>query len=100
MYRTSAWLFEVLIKIFKPQHNQTIQSLQFYKLTWEQNEKAEEWMGYLRCEVNEYVYRQRDRKLKEQFLSGIIYEEIMTEIIRELTAIKETNKVTCEQVLC
>ena len=35
-----------------------------------------------------------------QQLGNISDEEMLTEIIRDLTAIKETNKGTSEQVLC
>ena len=44
--------------------------------------------------------KEKGRWLKEQFLHGMSDEEMMIEIIRELTAIKQTNKVTSEQVLC
>ena len=37
--------------------------------------------------------------LKEQFINGINDDGVITEIIRELTAIKKKNEVTREQVL-
>ena len=40
-----------------------------------------------------------DRILKEQFVNGINDDDMMTDIIREWTAIKKTNEVTSEQVL-
>ena len=39
-------------------------------------------------------------QLKKQFTNGSSDEEMMMEKIRELSTIKETNKVTSEQVLC
>ena len=36
--RTIAWLFEVLSEKIKAQHNETILSLQYFKLTREQNQ--------------------------------------------------------------
>ena len=83
--------FEILSKTFKPQHNEAILSLQYFKQTREQNEKAEEWMGHLRIKVNEFGYNKRDRKPKEQFTNGISDEEMMTKIIRQFTAIEETK---------
>ena len=43
---------------------------------------------------------EKDRRFKEQFISDISDEQIMNEVIRELTAIRETNKVKSEEVLC
>ena len=36
-------------------------------------------------------YKDKDRILKEQFINGINEDDMMTETIRELTAIKKTN---------
>ena len=49
--------------------------------------------GHLRIKANEYGYKEKDRKLKEQFIDGINDNDMMTEIIRELTAIKKTNEI-------
>ena len=57
-------------------------------------------MGCLRIKAKECGYIERDGRLKEQFINSINDEEMMTEIIIEATAIKETNKVTSEEVLC
>ena len=96
--RPSAGLFEVASEKFKPQHNETILSMQYCKLTREQNENAEEWMGRIRLKVIECSFKERDRRLKEQFINGISNEEMMTKIIREVTQIKK-NKITSEQML-
>ena len=37
-------------------------------------------------------YKDRDRRLKDQFINGISDKEMVTEIIRGLTTIKETKK--------
>ena len=57
-------------------------------------------MGHLRIKASKYDYKEKDRRLKEQFINGINDEDMMTEIIRELTKIQKTNEVTSEQVLC
>ena len=44
--------------------------------------------------------QRKDWRLKEQFMNSIKDNDMMTKIIRELTMIKKTNKITCEQVLC
>ena len=41
---------------------------------------------------------QRKGRLKEQFINGIYNDDMMTEIIRELTN-KKANEITSEQVL-
>ena len=56
-------------------------------------------MGHLRVKANECKYEERDRRLKTiQFINGI-NDDMMTEIIRELSVIKKTNEKTSEQVL-
>ena len=42
--------------------------------------------------------KEKDSRLKELFINGI-NDDIMTEVIRELTAIKKTNEIPSEQVL-
>ena len=51
----------MLSEIFKPEHNKEMPSLQFCKLTREQNEKAKEWMGQLRLNANECGYKGRQK---------------------------------------
>ena len=48
---------------------------------------------------NEFEYKERDRRLKEQFINGFNYNDIMTKIITKLAVIEKTNKITREQVL-
>ena len=91
-------LFEVKSEKFKPQCNETILSLQYCKLIRQQSEQAEELVGYLRIKANKCGEKEKDRKLKEQFTNGINDDDMMTEIIRELTTIKKTKEVTCQQV--
>ena len=73
---------------FNSQHNKEILSLQYFTLARDQNKNAEDWMFYLRIQVNEFDCKEKDRRLKEQFINGINNDNIMTELIRELTAIK------------
>ena len=74
----------MLNRKFKPQYNETIKSLKFHKLIRQSNESMEEWMDRLRTAVIEYNYKEIDRQVKEQFIYGLIDEEMLAEIIREL----------------
>ena len=57
-------------------------------------------MGHLRIKGNEFGYKEKDRRLKELFGNDINVDDMIAEIIRELTAIKKTNEITSEQVVC
>ena len=52
---------------FKPQYNKAILSLPHCKLVIEK-ESREEWMGHLSVKVNESEYKEKDGRLKEQFI--------------------------------
>ena len=82
--QTSYGLFKVLSEKFKLQHNETISSLQYCKLVREEKESDKERMGYLGVNVNEFNYKERDRRLKHQFINWINADDMMTEIIKEL----------------
>ena len=69
-----------------------ILSLQSHKLIREQKQNAKEWMGHLRIKTNKCGYQQEDRRLKEQFINGIKHEDVMAEIMRDLTTIKKNNE--------
>ena len=86
--RTHAGLFEVLSDIFKPQHIKAILSMQYCKLGREQNINVGEWIGTLDLNPMSAVTKKKDRRLKEQFIKSIRNEEVMTEIMRKLTATK------------
>ena len=83
---------------FKPQ-NKTINSLQFHTLGRQMNENTEEWMGRHRLAIIECNYKEIDRKLKEQFIHGLNDNDMLAEIIRELSKAEESTAVTSEQVL-
>ena len=40
-------------------------------------------MGHLRGKVNEFEFRENNRRLKEQFINGINDDGMVTKIIRE-----------------
>ena len=84
---------------FKNQNSETILSLQYSKFATEEKESAEEWMDYLRIKANKCGHKERDKKLKEQFINGINDDDLMMKITRELTVIKKTNEITSKQVL-
>ena len=48
---------------------------------------------------NKCKYKDRDRRLKEQFINGINNHTLTMEIIRELTVLKDMNQVTSGQIL-
>ena len=77
--KTSTGLFEVITQNFKLQHNDTILLLQYCKLIREEKENTEEWMAWLRVKANEFVYIEKDRRFKEQFMNDI-NDDMMTEI--------------------
>ena len=52
--------------------------------------------GPPRIKVNEYRYKERGRRLKEQLINGINNNEMMTEIIRELRAVKKTSEIASQ----
>ena len=62
-------LLEVLSDKFKPQHNETVLSLQYCKLTREQNENAEDWMVNLIIKENEYGTQKKTEGLMKNSLT-------------------------------
>ena len=56
-------------------------------------------MGHLRMKADECGYKGKERRLKEQFINDIDdYDDMMTNLIQELTRIKKTNEVSSKQV--
>ena len=55
--------------------------------------------GRLRMTTVECNYREIDRKLKEQFIHAVNDNDMITEIMRELTKAEESTGVTSEQLL-
>ena len=79
-------LFNTLSTKFQPQFNETIKSLHFRQLYRSEDERAEEWMGWLCMAAAECQYKEIDRQLKEQFIHGLNDKSMLDEIIRELTS--------------
>ena len=50
-------------------------------------------------EATDCKYKEYDRRLKEQFINGLVDENMEEEIIRELTASKDTSEVISKQIL-
>ena len=92
-------LVNMLAAKFKPQYNETVNSLQFRNLYRLENESADEWMGRLQVAVAECNYRELDRQLKEQFIHGLNDKLMLDEIIRELTTKNNDEQVTSEGML-
>ena len=78
---TSEGLFKILHDKFKPQHNETIKSLQFHKLSRQVNKGTEEWMGKLRITITECYYKKIDRQLKEQLIHGLNDSDILCKAV-------------------
>ena len=74
----------MLDKKFRPQHNETILSLQYCTLGKQNDMTAEEWVGRLKIKATECKYKENDRRLKEQFINSISNEVITAEIIKDL----------------
>ena len=98
-YNTLDGLFETLNGKFRPQINETIKSLQFRKLCRSDNESTEGWMGRLRIMAAECNYQELDRQLKEQFIHGLNDKDMLGEIIKELTASRNNDHITSDNVL-
>ena len=62
-----------------------IKLLQFWKLSRQNGENAEEWMSRLWLSAIECNYKELVRKLKEQFIHGLNNAGMLGEIIKELT---------------
>ena len=56
-------------------------------------------MDRLRTEVVKCSYKDIDRQLKEQLIHGLHDEEMLVEIIRELTKCDENSAIHSENVL-
>ena len=92
-------LFTILNNKSKPQYNETLKSIQFQNVDSQTNGKAEEWMGRLILAAVECNYKEKYRQLKEQFIHGLNDNDMLAEIIRELTKAMESAAVTSEQVI-
>ena len=75
-----------------------ILSLQYCKITRQQNTNAEKWMGHLRIKANACKYKKK--RLEQQVINCINNDNIMIKIIRALAAIKMPDEITSQQVLC
>ena len=72
-------------------------SLQYCKLSRQGNEIAGEVMGRLRVKAAECKYKEKYMHLKQQFINEINDNILITEIIKEIWAIKDTNTISSEQ---
>ena len=54
---------------FRPQHNETILSFEYWKLLRQCDETTEVWMGRLRTKATECIHKENDQRLKEQFIN-------------------------------
>ena len=56
-------------------------------------------MGHLRIKSNKCGYKEEDRMLKEQLINDIKNDDMMIELIRELTTIKKNSELAIEHIL-
>ena len=98
-YNTMEHLLATLNNKLKPQYNGIIKSLQFHKVGRQTNDNEEESMSRLRLAAVECNYKEIDWQSKEQFIHELSDNDMLAEIIRELTKAKERTAVTSEQVL-
>ena len=54
-------------------------------------------MDHFRMNANKCEYKDKDRRLEEQFINGINDDDMMTEIIWEWTTVKKTCEITRKQ---
>ena len=89
-------VFTILNNKFKPQYNETIKSLQFHKLVRKLNENVEECMGRIGLGAADCNYKEVDTQLKEQFIYELNDNDMLVEIMRELTKTEDSKNVTNE----
>ena len=77
---------------FRPQFNETIKSLQLCKLSRQNGENAEKWIGRLQLSAIDCNYKELDRQLKEQFIHSLLDNDMLAQIIRELIKYGKTQK--------
>ena len=65
--QVQGFFFNKLNEKSRPQHKETILSLQYSILSREEHETAKEWIGWLRIKANECNYKGHDMCVKEQF---------------------------------
>ena len=56
-------------------------------------------MCKLHIKATDCKYKEYGRRLREQFINGLDHENIIEEIIRELTALKDRSEVSNKQVM-
>ena len=98
-FKSSVAILNIPNDKLRCQHNETILSLQYCKLSREEHESAKDQMGQLGIKANECKYKKYDRYLKEQFLNGINDKMMTAEIIKELTMLRRTTDMTSKWVL-
>ena len=87
-WKACSRLLEVLSEKSKPLHNETTLSLQ-YSQSVEKKKNANELIDCLRLNANECKYKERGRRLEEHFINRINDDDMLTEIIKELSVIKK-----------
>ena len=83
---------------FKPYHDEFILSLQYCLLKRKSHESTQEGMGRLCIMTADSKYKEYDRRLKKQFINDLDDENRKAEILKELTALKDTTEVSSDQI--
>ena len=92
-------LFTTLNNKFKPQYNLTINKLQLHQLGRQMNENAEELNVRIILVALECNYKDIDRQLKKQFIHRLNDNDMLADIMKELTKAEERMAVTSEHEL-
>ena len=96
---TLGGLYNMLTSKLRPQFNETFKSMQFRKFHRNDGENVEEWMERLRVTPIVCNYQEVDRQLKEQFIHGLNYKNMLEEIIKELMTVKSDQQTTSGKCL-
>ena len=91
--------FAVLYSKFKPWRNRILIWLQYHGLHRNSNESAQEWMGMLRIKAAECQYNEYKKILTEQFISGLKDIQMISEILKEVVTLEDTEDATNKHVL-
>ena len=95
---TLGGLYNILTSKFRPQFNETFKSMQFRIFCRNDGENVEEWTERLRVTPIVCNYQEVDRQLKEQFIHGLNYKNMLEEIIKELMTVKSDQQTTSGNV--
>ena len=101
-------VFEALVKIFRPESNQTLARFRFRSMKQSQHQSIDDYMSKLRLALPECKYKNDgDELLKDQFLFGVYNKEIQDHLLGEISetdnsvkALYEARKIESKHEQC